>query len=84
MNSNQDVAPYWLCWAMAEKLEHVECEREDDECRNSPDCITEWCAPCAGRAWLNGEREKMRPKSIPEAIAKARGGPPPTPRIGYA
>jgi len=59
-----DCAPYWLCYGMAGYFEDVPCERAmqgGDECHNSADCITEWCVPCAAKAWLQEQKRLSAP-----------------------
>ena len=54
-----DSAPYWLCYGMAEWLGKcgLECERRGDiPCPQTSDCITEWCIPCAAKAWLDEQK----------------------------
>jgi len=59
-----DCAPYWLCRGMAQMIvaEGRPCQRCGFiTCKNTDDCITEWCLPCAAKAWLEGEQAKERP-----------------------
>lgn len=63
---NSDSAPYWLCYGMAQYLTEIAepCERAatgGELCANTDDCITEWCAPCAAKAWLQQEQVRSRP-----------------------
>lgn len=56
-----DCAPYWLCYGMAQYLVEIgePCERAatgGELCHNTSDCITEWCAPCAAKAWLDEQK----------------------------
>lgn len=66
-NQRENDAPYWLLRSACERLiESIGvCDRQlsdggNIKCHESSDCITEWCAPCAARAWLNGEKEKEK------------------------
>jgi hypothetical protein len=58
-----DCAPYWLCRAMAEAIVDckLDCERAatgGELCHNTDDCITEWCVPCAAKAWLEEQQRQ--------------------------
>lgn len=60
-DKHEECAPYWLCYGMALYLKEIGegCERQatgGEECHNTSDCITEWCAPCAGKAWLSQQK----------------------------
>lgn len=70
---NED-APYWLLRTLAERLTEAfgVCDRQLQsggaiKCAESSDCITEWCAPCAARGWLNEQKEKEKPLPPPPA-----------------
>jgi hypothetical protein len=49
-------APYWLCTALAD---HVvsggasSCDREGIDCDDTELCVSEYCAPCAAKWWLD-------------------------------
>lgn len=64
-----DCAPYWLCRGMAEYIVELygeTCKRSatgGELCHNTADCITEWCVPCAAKAWL--EEQKRLEKPLP-------------------
>lgn len=47
----QLVGPYWMLRDWAQSLAAQPCARYDepDHCRDSGDCITEYCAPCCAR-----------------------------------
>jgi hypothetical protein len=62
-----DCAPYWLCRGMAEYIIEIydeTCERAavgGELCHNTSDCITEWCVPCAAKAWLKEQIRLEKP-----------------------
>jgi hypothetical protein len=52
----EDERPYWMWHAMLNELAQQGCEFIDEygggeECPSRGDCITEWCLPCAARAF---------------------------------
>ena len=71
---HSECAPYWLCRSMAQYLVEVgePCERVmsgGDTCVNSSDCITEWCAPCAAKAWLDEQKRLEAPMPQNEKLS---------------
>jgi hypothetical protein len=62
-----DCAPYWLCRGMAQYIVEIydeTCERAavgGELCHNTSDCITEWCVPCAAKAWLEEQIRLEKP-----------------------
>lgn len=54
---------YWLLRSLAQYVcdLNIACEREPCSCDQSSLCITEWCEPCAAKAWLESEQEKEKP-----------------------
>jgi hypothetical protein len=56
-------APYWLCYSIANYIKREPCQRKGDtECKHTGDCLTEWCAPCAAKAWMKERRRLARQK----------------------
>jgi hypothetical protein len=49
--NGRPAAPYWLLRALCERVAGP-CERGGD-CAASTLCVTERCAPCAARWWLD-------------------------------
>lgn len=49
---------YWLLRSLAQYVSdlNIACEREPVSCDQSSLCITEWCEPCAVKAWLANQR----------------------------
>lgn len=58
-----ECAPYWLCYALAQYVcdLNIACEREPCSCDQSSLCITEWCEPCAAKAWLQEQKRLSAP-----------------------
>ena len=54
--------PYWQFHAMADALKELPCEvSESYPCSSSGDCITEWCNPCAAKAWFASHAHNVQP-----------------------
>lgn len=51
-------AESWLLRSLAQYVSdlNIACEREPVSCNQSGICITEWCEPCAAKAWLENQR----------------------------
>lgn len=61
-------APYWLCRGLAADAEHQDCANgTDTSCDQTSLCITEYCMPCAAKAWMNDQRKLEAPSSTDEA-----------------
>ncbi len=59
----EDEGPYWLWRAMLTECEPLRCKQEaagGDECQYTGGCITEWCTPCAARAFLASIRAREK------------------------
>lgn len=51
--------PFWLLHALLDFAALHPCARsEEHPCAQTDDCVTEWCAPCAARAWVAKEKER--------------------------
>lgn len=62
-SASEDETPYWLLRSLAQYVSdlNIACEREPCSCDQSSLCITEWCEPCAAKAWLENEKTKEKP-----------------------
>lgn len=58
------VVPYWMLHGLLSIVINRDCEIDDDGCENTGDCITEWCIPCAARAFWS-ELHKSKPAPTP-------------------
>ena len=58
------VVPYWMWHGLLSIVINHDCEIDDDGCENTGDCITEWCIPCAARAFWS-ELHKSKPAPTP-------------------
>jgi len=72
--ADEESRPYWLWRAMLEECARHGCHRPaDDRCEGSGLCITEWCVPCAAKAFLAREKagEEPPPAEEPDPVEQA-------------
>lgn len=66
---------YWLCRMMAADAEQELCKNgTDTSCDQTSLCVTEYCIPCAARAWMNDQR---RLEAMPVTNSQQKGGEEP-------
>lgn len=58
----EDTSPYWLTYTLAEFVSDIydECLNPQMPCRVSSKCVTEYCAPCAARWWMEWQGYRAR------------------------
>lgn len=48
-----EITPYWLLYSLAWDAKDRQCECDPQHtCQQTDLCVTEYCVPCAARAWL--------------------------------
>lgn len=54
--------PFWQFHSMASRLASMPCEHKSySQCSETDLCITEWCEPCAAKAWMRQHEQACTP-----------------------